>query len=198
MRPKAYIYMSLSLRGVPCAYTRAVDFAVLREVLRLRREHLGWTLDVAETNTGVNRATIHTLENIKRERDYKPEFETIERIAVPMGYSLARLFALIEEIEATKSLQAHPFSDKQVAALITQRVAEASPDVRGSVPASDRTVAELVSFLQTLSQSAAAALVRIEEARRSSAGVGVEAAGGRDGGVAVDGPVSHQQRSVKP
>lgn len=71
-----------------CAYTRIVDFRGLREALRMRRRELGWTLDVLSDKSGVNRATIHSLENIRREPDLKPQLETFEQLAHAMDLEL--------------------------------------------------------------------------------------------------------------
>jgi transcriptional regulator with XRE-family HTH domain len=88
--------MPLTLKALPCAYTRAVDFRVLREILRRARTRRGLTLDQAAAATGLNRATIHSIENVKREPTLKPELETIEQLVQAYGLTLSSFFTLIE------------------------------------------------------------------------------------------------------
>jgi DNA-binding XRE family transcriptional regulator len=85
----------LSLNDLRCAYNHAVDWLVLRERLRTARERaavqrngklvVGLTLDEAAKQSGLNRATIHSIENVKREPDLKPGLETIEQLGRAYG-----------------------------------------------------------------------------------------------------------------
>jgi transcriptional regulator with XRE-family HTH domain len=96
MRQWAHFSMSLALKELARVYTRAVQFDRVRELLRVRRDALGWTLDKLQDEAGVNRATIHSIENLKREPDLKPDLETIEKLAVAMGLTLSSVFIEIE------------------------------------------------------------------------------------------------------
>lgn len=86
-----------------------VDYLILRESLRQARHHarvdragvqrVGMTLDEAAAKSGLNRATIHSIENMSMEPDLKPEFETIERLVVSYGQKLSTFFASVEVAE---------------------------------------------------------------------------------------------------
>jgi transcriptional regulator with XRE-family HTH domain len=111
MRPWAHFYMSLAVSELPGPYTRDVNWKYLREELRLAREHLRWSLDKAATETGLNRATIHSIENIKREPGLKPELETIESLVLGYGDVLSSFFARLEQLQnkpSSRSLTVAP------------------------------------------------------------------------------------------
>lgn len=97
-----------------CAYNHKVDDLIrLREALRRAREHapierdgvpdIGMTLDEAEERSGLNRATIHSIENVKREPTLKVRLQTIARLARAYGLSLS--FAPVEELSAPASVR---------------------------------------------------------------------------------------------
>lgn len=86
----------MSLKELPCAYTHTVNFVALRELLRMAREARGYTLDQAAAAAGLNRATIHSIENIKREPGLKPELETIEQLVRAYGRTLSSFFRHLE------------------------------------------------------------------------------------------------------
>lgn len=104
---------------VKCAYGHTMDFEKLREALRVAREsvpterkgrtRLGLTLDEAAAASGLNRATIHAIENIRREPHLKPELETIERLTSAYGLTLAAFFAHIDDtpVKRTVGAQLH-------------------------------------------------------------------------------------------
>jgi transcriptional regulator with XRE-family HTH domain len=73
-----------------------VDFHGLREALRRHRAARGFTLDAAADASGVNRHTIHRIENIKREPEMQPELDTIEKLVRAYGLTLSSFFAEIE------------------------------------------------------------------------------------------------------
>lgn len=96
MRRVAHFCMPVIDKGLRCAHNHTVNFALVREVLRRARASVGMTLDDAARHSGLNRATIHSIENIKREPALKPELETIERLAVAYGLTLSSFFAQLE------------------------------------------------------------------------------------------------------
>jgi len=96
MRPEAHFYRSNGLNGLACAYTHTVQWHALRTALARARERTALTLDQAAEQSGTNRATIHSIENVKREPTLKPELETIESLASTYGLTLSALFADIE------------------------------------------------------------------------------------------------------
>jgi transcriptional regulator with XRE-family HTH domain len=107
------------LRVLQCAYGHIMDFGKLREALRSARERvaterdgrarIGLTLDEAAAASGLNRATIHAIENIRREPQLKPELETIERLTSAYGLTLAAFFAQIDDtpVKRTVGAQLH-------------------------------------------------------------------------------------------
>lgn len=80
-----------------------VNYRTVREALgraRTRAEYevngerqVGLTLDQAEALSGINRATIHSIENVKREPNLRPKIDTIDRLAETYGLTL--LFSLV-------------------------------------------------------------------------------------------------------
>lgn len=60
-------------------------------------KRLGMTLDDAAAATGMDRSTIHAIENIKSKPKLKPELETIEKLAWAYRITLSELFARIED-----------------------------------------------------------------------------------------------------
>lgn len=88
--------MSLVISRLNGAYNRAVDFKALRAALRIARRDRGWSLSTAGKEAGLDRATVHSIENVKREPDYKPELETIERLVLAYGKTLSQFFAELE------------------------------------------------------------------------------------------------------
>lgn len=83
-----------------------MDFKLLREALRQARhqaqvarkgvQRVGMTLKEAAAATGLNLSTIHSVENVKREPNLEPEFDTIERLVHAYGLTLSLFFARIE------------------------------------------------------------------------------------------------------
>lgn len=80
------------------AYTHRVNWPLLREGLRRARNMKGLTLKAASAATALNIATIHSIENVKREPRLKPELETIERLVFAYGLSLTQFFAGLESV----------------------------------------------------------------------------------------------------
>lgn len=73
-----------------------VDFTEIRELLRLAREETGLTLDEAAAKSGLNRATIHSIENVKREPVLRSKIPTYEKLAAAYGRTLSLSFAPIK------------------------------------------------------------------------------------------------------
>lgn len=134
-----------------CAYTRSVDFRGLREALRIRRRELGWTLDTLSEKSGVNRATIHSLENLKREPELKPQLETFEQLARAMDLQL-RITVLRPSDHAVQNHRS--LSDEE-----RTDVAVSSADHHAAI-ALDRLVKALIN----LSIDIAAAAARAQDA----------------------------------
>lgn len=88
MRLRAHFCMPNAVNGLPVPTIRWVEWNAIREALRARRNALGLTLDGLAATAKINRATIHSIENIKREPDLQPEIETIERLGGAMGLVL--------------------------------------------------------------------------------------------------------------
>lgn len=86
----------LSSNPLERAYIHGVDWKALREALRLERERAQMTLDELAKTAKLNRATIHSIENVKREPDLKPELESVEKIVGAMGMTLSEFFLQIE------------------------------------------------------------------------------------------------------
>lgn len=99
MRPEAHFYMSNTGNNLRCAYTHTVEWTKVREALRSARSRAQLTLDEAASQSGLNRATIHSIENVKREPELKPELETIEALAITYGLTLSLSFAQLEDLQ---------------------------------------------------------------------------------------------------
>lgn len=77
----------------------------LREALRVAREQVkpaadrtkvGLTLTEAAALSGIDRATIHSIENVKREPELKVRVKTVEQLARAYGVALSTLVAKAE------------------------------------------------------------------------------------------------------
>lgn len=82
------------------AHTRLVDLKLLREALRVRRRALDWSLDKLAAESGINRHTIHAIENVRRKPKLQPELETLEKLADAMEMGL--LVELLHKSELEK------------------------------------------------------------------------------------------------
>jgi len=153
MRLLAHFCMSVSHQGLACAYNHRVDYKRAREILRHARNraanerdglpHVGMTLDEAAAKSGLNRATIHSIENIKREPALKPDLESIERLARAYGLTLTALFARVEGVlypadaEPRAIVPADPVTERVVqtlADLLTRASERASAAERSPPP----------------------------------------------------------------
>ena len=169
----------MGINDLRCAYSPPVDFLALREELRKLREQSDFTLDELAVSSGLNRATIHAIENIKREPDLKPELETVERLVVAMGLTLSEFFARIEGLNVSP--------ERGTTSILNPQGGE--EHVRGGVPGGggvpDAFVqsAMLTAIADTLAERFDAAIDRLIEAREQTATARlprpVRAAGGR-------------------
>lgn len=73
-----------------------INYVRLRKTLRQMREARDLTLDQLAERTGLNRATIHSLENFEHEPELKFRFETVDRIAHALGLTLSAVIAQLE------------------------------------------------------------------------------------------------------
>lgn len=114
MRAEAHFCNPCTHNELTCAYTHAVDWPRLRERLRVTRERLKTpegkklTLTRAAKKSGVNRSTIHSLENIKREPNLIPETATL--VALAQAYDL-KLWPLIREAEEVSDRKQIPIEE---------------------------------------------------------------------------------------
>jgi transcriptional regulator with XRE-family HTH domain len=77
-----------------------VDYMQMRKALRRERIAAGLTLDALAQRSGLNRATIHSIENVKREPTLRPELNTVDRLVNALGLTLASFFARLETSSA--------------------------------------------------------------------------------------------------
>lgn len=160
MRHAAHFCMPMIGKGLGCAYNRAVDFQVVREALRRARDRapverkgaqrFGMTLDEAAARSGLNRATIHSIENIKREPSLKPELETIERLTIAYGLTVSSFFAQIEGLPA-------PLSLGENASINPQSQGQAHEGVQALVPEDQVTATVIKTLARLLAQANARA-----------------------------------------
>ncbi len=137
MRLSAHFCMSMADSEFWCAHNAGVDFRLAREVLRRARAQaateregvprFGMTLDEAAEKSGLNRATIHSIENIKREPTLKPDLDTIERLVLAYGLTLSSFFARIES-RARHGTGREDFQQKEGGAAGDHAVSAASQD----------------------------------------------------------------------
>lgn len=94
--------MPSGINDLECAYTHTVQWRAIREGLRRARDSRGMTLKEASAETArsgetpISLHTIHAIENVKREPDLKPEFETVDRLVNVYGLTLSSFFLQIE------------------------------------------------------------------------------------------------------
>lgn len=82
-----------------------MDYKAVRELLRRRRLAMHLTLDDVADSAGLDRATIHSIENLKREPDLKPKLETLESLASALKLTLTLSVARTEDHGADPSLR---------------------------------------------------------------------------------------------
>jgi transcriptional regulator with XRE-family HTH domain len=73
-----------------------VNTRTVRLALRRERTSRHLTLDELATLTGLNRATIHSIESVDREPTLKMEFETVARVIDGLGLSLGEFFLKVD------------------------------------------------------------------------------------------------------
>jgi transcriptional regulator with XRE-family HTH domain len=86
-------------------YWLAMDVRAVREALRILRTQSGLSLDDIE---GLDRSTVHRIENTKGDPGYKPELTSVALITKACGYTLARFFATLDDVVATISDAGRP------------------------------------------------------------------------------------------
>lgn len=132
-----------------------MDYGVLREALRRARlstevERDGvrrkMTLNDAADASGLNRSTIHAIENVRREPLLRPELDTIERLVAAYGLTLSSFFAQVEHVPTT--LADSP-QDRHHAALVTP---DADGRSRGSRADTTSAIEELQSLVAAFAQ----------------------------------------------
>lgn len=77
-----------------------MEWHAIREALRWARDHAlpaPMTLDEAAAATGLDRSTIHSIENTKREPALKPKLDTILKLVQAYGFTLSSFFAQVED-----------------------------------------------------------------------------------------------------
>jgi transcriptional regulator with XRE-family HTH domain len=80
-----------------------VNCMTVRKALRRQRIAARLTLDAVAQRSGLNRATIHSVENVRREPHLKPEFDTISRLVAALGLKLCEFFEQIENAGRQRS-----------------------------------------------------------------------------------------------
>lgn len=129
--------MSLGVNALGCAYTPRVDWVRLRDGLRRSRDAAGLTLDEAARAAKINRATIHSIENVRREPSLKPDLDTVSRLLTAYDVRLSAFFA---EIERSENSSLHSGNSPVTVSAHNPR-AEAFPDA-GAVSSEDETLIE--------------------------------------------------------
>lgn len=138
-----------------------MNYRRLRDTLRRERTTARLSLDALAAKTGLNRATIHSLENVRREPNLKPDLETVDRIVRALDLTLPRFFELVETPEAPPRLSAQPVPSTNAA------VPTGSAAGNEGGPISDARVHEavLIAAVQNLSHTLNAAVDRLLTAR---------------------------------
>lgn len=73
-----------------------MDYVRARDVLRERRFELRLSIKDLASMADVERTTVYRVENTKAAPDYRPDFETMEKLASAMNLTLSQFFARIE------------------------------------------------------------------------------------------------------
>jgi transcriptional regulator with XRE-family HTH domain len=71
----------------------------VRHALRLLRSESGKSLDEIE---GINRATVHRIENVKGDPDYSPRVTSVALIVEACGSTLGQFFTELDAVEASQ------------------------------------------------------------------------------------------------
>jgi transcriptional regulator with XRE-family HTH domain len=66
----------------------------IRTAVRRTRRAREWSLDALSDKSGVDRAVIHRIENVRKYPKYEPGIETLRRIVEGFGLSLADFFGV--------------------------------------------------------------------------------------------------------
>jgi transcriptional regulator with XRE-family HTH domain len=139
-----------------------MNYRRLRQMLRQERLTAHLSLDKLAGRTGLNRATIHSVENIRREPNLKPDLDTIDKIVTACGGTLASFFTKVEqEPSAQRSRLEHSAAAPIQEPTVTSLVAHGSPDPSlSAIPE-----ALLISVSQNLALVLERAVDRIVAAR---------------------------------
>lgn len=84
-------------------YLAAMNLLAVREALRLLRVQADKSLDEIP---GLNRSTVHRIENVKGDRDYSPELLSVGRIVEACGSTLAEFFTRLDALRPV--MDQHP------------------------------------------------------------------------------------------
>src|SRR5262245_47294568 len=82
------------------AYSRGMQLRTVREALRLLRLQAGLGLDEVE---GLNRATVHRIESVRRDPEYSPELSSVIRIIEACGITVAEFFMMLDDVKTAES-----------------------------------------------------------------------------------------------
>lgn len=88
-----------------CYIPFGMDLAAVRQQLRAERKARRWSLDDLAGKSGVNRSTIHDIE---QNRHGKPQLETVAKLIEGMGLSLGEFFASLEKSTVEPILRLSP------------------------------------------------------------------------------------------
>lgn len=113
--------------------------AQIRTRLRAERRAADITLDVLSASSGVDRAVIHRIENVRRYQDYTPNLDTLARLIQGLGLSWTAFFARVEGVEVA-GLLALP-DEARRALLAMPSVASQPEETGGSRPATQKATA---------------------------------------------------------
>jgi hypothetical protein len=81
-----------------------MNLRAVREGLRLLRLEAGLSLDEID---GIDRATVHRIENVRSDPDYAPRITSVAAIVEACGSTLAQFFATLNEVAATAREHPH-------------------------------------------------------------------------------------------
>lgn len=117
-----------------------MDYRKIREALREQRFRMRMRVQDVSAEADVDRATLYRIENTKKYPDYRPELDTLSRLAVAMGTTLLALDG------APATAASEPSREQVEAREMAQMWLELPPDIRAS---ERKSLEALVSYLRT-------------------------------------------------
>jgi transcriptional regulator with XRE-family HTH domain len=141
-----------------------------REALRELRFRQRKAINTLADESGIDRTTIYRIENTKRLPDYQPELQTLHRLAVALGTTLAQLAPTVGAPTAPPPAPAVVPAAQVADALIGRRVRALGPELAEALLETLAAYERLAASRRRRSPDASDQPARPEGERRASRG----------------------------